>query len=70
MKSGKCPKCCGKDVRIQQDFGYRNGLVVSAFSVAHLQNYICVGCGYVESYILPEHLKRVRDKLPVVKTEP
>jgi predicted nucleic-acid-binding Zn-ribbon protein len=57
MKSGKCPKCGSSDVYVEVDMPLKGGpfgsnsIPVSFTSMAPLDNYVCVGCGYVESYV-------------------
>jgi predicted nucleic-acid-binding Zn-ribbon protein len=79
MKSGQCPKCGSFDVYSgayvpDKSGGYgSNTIPVSgglfSRSVA-LDNYVCVNCGYVESYISDEEqLRRIADKWPRVVDE-
>lgn len=57
MKDGKCPKCsadevyCGKDVQLKVGPFGSNSIPVSLTSIASLDNYVCIQCGYVESYV-------------------
>jgi predicted nucleic-acid-binding Zn-ribbon protein len=69
MKSEKCPKCGGDDVRFQKGISKRDDLRVSAFSGVALCDYICGRCGYVESYVEAHDLETVRKKVPVAKAE-
>jgi len=66
MKNGKCPKC-GGEVFLQEGMGYRNYLRAGFLSALKLQNYICGGCGYVESYVIPEDLQKMRNSLTLVE---
>ncbi len=66
MKSGKCPKCGGQDVRWQKGMSKRDDLRVSVFSGVALCDYICGQCGYVESYVVAEDLEKVRENVPAV----
>jgi predicted nucleic-acid-binding Zn-ribbon protein len=67
MKSGKCPKCGSSDVYVEIDMPLKGGpfgsnsIPVSFTSMAPLDNYVCVGCGYVESYVADE------DQLAAIK---
>ncbi|MBZ0310188.1 MAG: hypothetical protein K8I82_29275 [Anaerolineae bacterium] len=82
MKSGICPKCGSKDVYAGSTLPPRgkagphevNSIPITAGvlpSVVALDNYVCVNCGYVESYIsdpaklhkIAEHWPRVEDLL-------
>jgi predicted nucleic-acid-binding Zn-ribbon protein len=61
MKSGICPKCGARD--IHQD-GWRrcprNFLPHGSFwGWSRVHNYVCVSCGYLESYIRTEDLEAV-----------
>ncbi len=67
MKSGKCPKCGGQDVRLQKGMSKRDDLRVSVFSGVALCDYIYGQCGYVESYVVAEDLAKVREKVPAVQ---
>ena len=69
MKSGKCPKCGGQDVRFQKGMSQRDDLRVSAFSGVALCDYICGQCGYVESYVVARYLEKVRAKVPALKAK-
>ena len=56
MKDGVCPKCSADDVRVQPRFqrrlGYHNFLAISWWGGSvRIVNYVCVTCGYLESYI-------------------
>jgi hypothetical protein len=64
MKNGICPKCGSKDVRSGTQWS-RGGTYSSnriplgnMVSGAPLDNYVCVNCGYVESYISDERSLR------------
>jgi predicted nucleic-acid-binding Zn-ribbon protein len=65
MKSGKCPKCGGGDVRLQQ--GKSLCMSFTPFTEVRQWNYICGQCGYVESYVVD--LAAVRENLPLVKAK-
>lgn len=57
MKSGICPKCSsdevysGADIPLKKGPFASNSIPVSLASVAARDNYVCLRCGYVESYI-------------------
>ncbi len=57
MKSGICPKCSsdevysGADIPLKKGPFASNSIPVSLSSVAARDNYVCISCGYVESYI-------------------
>ena len=66
MKDGVCPKCGSKDVHC----GAKIGRVrISNFAMpATLDNYVCIRCGYVESYISDTmKLFQIARKWPKVK---
>ena len=57
MKTGRCPKCGASEVYSgatlplkKGPFG-SNSIPVTLTSIAALDNYVCINCGYVESYI-------------------
>ena len=69
MKSGTCPKCQSREVYSGTDVSFKSGLnnantiPLSGLSSAALDNYVCVNCGYVESYISKEkHLEKIKRK--------
>lgn len=57
MKNGICPKCGSKHVYSGADIVLKSGpfasnsIPVSLTSMAPLDNYVCIDCGLVESYI-------------------
>lgn len=58
LRSGLCPQCGSERVRSgrripgkEGDYG-ANRIPVTATIAVPLDNYICLDCGYVESYIL------------------
>lgn len=68
MKSGKCPKCNSDKVYSGMKvfpksgpFG-SNSIPVSLTSIAALDNYVCVDCGYVESYVEADKLEEIAKK--------
>nr|MBC8361747.1 hypothetical protein [Candidatus Desulfatibia profunda] len=69
MKQGRCPKCHSQEVYAGVDvlpksgpFG-SNSIPVSIVSIAALDNYVCVQCGYLERYIADaEKLKEISKK--------
>lgn len=45
-----------------------NSIPVTGFSSAALDNYVCVNCGYVESYIAnPDKLRKIAEKWEAVR---
>jgi len=59
MKNGQCPKCNSNNVfsgakitNKKHSFGFNTIPVGSIWKIPPaLDNYVCVDCGYVESYI-------------------
>jgi predicted nucleic-acid-binding Zn-ribbon protein len=57
MKNGKCPKCGSSNIYAAGDLPLKGGpfgsncIPVSLMSMAPLDNYVCVDCGLVESYV-------------------
>ncbi len=72
MKNGRCPKCdssqvfSGADVFPKSGPFTCNAIPISLTALAPLDNYVCLDCGYVESYIsTAEDLETVRRKWPL-----
>jgi hypothetical protein len=57
LKTGICPKCTstevfsGADIMLKKGPFGSNSVPIGLTSIAALDNYVCTGCGYVESYI-------------------
>jgi len=57
MKNGQCPKCgsgevySGANIPLKSGPFISNAIPISLTSMAALDNYVCVACGLVESYI-------------------
>ena len=71
MKSGTCPKCGSSEVFAGTDVFPKSGpftcnaIPVGLTTMAPLDNYVCVACGYVESYIgRKEDISAIRRKWP------
>jgi len=69
LKDNKCPKCGSTDIYAGTDVYPKSGpftsnsIPVSLTSIAALDNYVCVACGYVESYVAEtEKLKEISKK--------
>ena len=79
MKNGKCPICGAKKVysgaHVTKASKSSNlssiptgGNMLFGFSYAALDNYVCINCGYVESYISdPVKLEEIEAKWPQVE---
>jgi predicted nucleic-acid-binding Zn-ribbon protein len=73
MKQGKCPKCGSTNIYSAADLPLKSGpfgcnaIPVSLTAMAALDNYVCVDCGLVESYVADESmLKRIAKKWKAV----
>ncbi len=73
MKTGKCPKCGSDDVHSGTHLFPKTGpfasnsIPISLLSMAALDNYVCVKCGYVERYVSgAEKLKEIAESWPKV----
>lgn len=71
MRSGICPKCesdkiySGASLPLKKGPFGSNSIPVSLTSIAALDNYVCVACGYVESYLSEtEKLTEIARKWP------
>jgi len=56
-KSGQCPKCNSTEVYTNEKakgHGHRSILMVSIFSSAQINAYICLNCGFMEEYLAPQ----------------
>jgi hypothetical protein len=59
MKSGICPKCGSSEVYAgthlppfaKMGSNWANTIPITPWVYAGLDNYVCVDCGYVESYV-------------------
>jgi len=57
MKNGQCPRCGSKEVYSGANIPLKSGpfssnaIPIGLASMAALDNYVCVTCGLVESYI-------------------
>lgn len=64
MKDGKCSKCGSTNIYSQQSMLLKGGpfgcnsIPISLTSMAALDNFVCIDCGLVESYVADEE-KRV-----------
>ena len=67
MKNGKCPKCGSTRIYTAKDMPLKagpfgsNSIPVSLTSLAALDNYVCLDCGFVERYVADS------DKLDEIK---
>ena len=52
MKSGKCPKCGSSEIYRVRAHNQRSALNLAMFKYARLDDFVCTGCGYVESYVI------------------
>jgi len=58
MKSGMCPKCGSRDVRITP--GEPISLSYSRVELVPLLKYVCLQCGFVEEYVAHPDRDRAR----------
>jgi predicted nucleic-acid-binding Zn-ribbon protein len=62
MKQGKCPKCGSVNIYSAEELPLKSGpfgsnaIPVSLTAMAALDNYVCVDCGLVESYVADESM--------------
>ena len=76
MKNGTCPKCgsthvySGVDVLMKGGAQRSNTIPITTLTLARLDNYVCVDCGFVESYIGErEKIEKIIEKWPRVGEE-
>jgi predicted nucleic-acid-binding Zn-ribbon protein len=56
MKSGKCPKCQSRDIRVGPASAAIRAVEMSKFSVSFWKSvaperHVCMSCGYMEQYV-------------------
>lgn len=73
MKKGQCPKCesrevySGKDISMKRGAYGSNSVPITFMAGAPKDNYVCLNCGYVESYITREKdFEKIKKKWPQV----
>jgi predicted nucleic-acid-binding Zn-ribbon protein len=54
MKSGQCPKCGSSEIYRGRAHNQRSVLNVAIFKSARLEDFVCTGCGYIESYVIEQ----------------
>lgn len=71
MKNGTCPKCGSSEVHAGTEVFPKSGpftcnaIPIGLTAMAPLDNYVCVACGYVESYVAREEdIASIRRKWP------
>lgn len=70
MKTGRCPKCGSTDVRVGHGIRGPYGIgsiPLSWFSSIKVDRYVCMYCGYVETYVADQDgLRNVAENWPPV----
>ena len=62
MKQGSCPKCGSANIYFSEDLPLKSGpfgsnsIPISLTAMAALDNYVCVNCGLVESYVADKYM--------------
>lgn len=51
MKNGRCPKCGSCEVYRTRRGGFRCSVSLSTMSLARVDEYVCCGCGLVETFL-------------------
>ena len=76
LKSGTCPKCnskkifSGAKIPLKKGPFGSNAIPVGLTSIAALDNYVCVDCGYVERYVSdPDKLVEISRKWDAIELE-
>lgn len=73
MKDGVCPKCGSHEVYAGNEIffkGSNNSIPINFMNSAALDNYVCVNCGYVESYISDSgKLRKIKENWPKVSEQ-
>jgi len=72
MRNGACPKCesrniyKGTHVTFKSGGSGSNSIPITAFTTAALDNYVCIDCGFLESYISNKSkLEKIASKWPL-----
>lgn len=67
MRNGVCPKCGASEIHYTTGPAIEGAvkLTLGLFMATRLVLYICVSCGYVESYVAEQDwLQTIAEKLP------
>lgn len=72
MRSGTYPNCRSTEVYAGTDIKFKDGrynvIPISLLDFVELDNYVCVECGYVESYVADRaKLEKIKAKWQRVK---
>ena len=77
MLDGSCSKCgsreiySGRNIPLKTGPFASNSIPISLTSIAALDNYVCVACGYVERYIKdPAKLREIAERWQAVNNAP
>ncbi len=64
MKNRTCPKCGKKEIYFKQNRQWnKRNIWITDFSEGVLSYYVCVNCGYLESYLEREKdLEKIKRK--------
>jgi predicted RNA-binding Zn-ribbon protein involved in translation (DUF1610 family) len=69
LRKGVCPKCGAQDVRCHRKSNLPDDkLSVTWLRGARIDRYVCVSCGYLESYVEASDLRKIADKWERVQT--
>ncbi len=79
LKEGVCPVCTSTNIKSGTHITEKEGLLgsnrlpINAVFAAPLDNFVCLDCGYLESYILDRailnRIEREWQKVAVVNTD-
>jgi len=76
LKTGICPKCnshevfSGAGIALKKGPFGSNSIPIGLTSMAALDNFVCSGCGYVESYVSdPDKLTEISRKWDKIELE-
>ncbi len=63
-----CLKCGGTEfVKIAGMCLQGRSVPFGAFGVAKLDRYMCASCGFIDTYIAPEHIRKVTEHFGTIK---
>ncbi len=71
MKNGKCTKCGASDIqKVPYTNTHRDSLFITGFSRVKLNEYVCCGCGLVETYLADmSNVDKIKKKCTKVETQ-
>jgi predicted nucleic-acid-binding Zn-ribbon protein len=68
MSMDKCPKCLSSTIEAgwilsAGKIAFRSDRLRYPFTGGNVRTYVCLDCGYAESYVDPKYLEKIKSKL-------